>query len=311
MKTKNCKLSDVLTTLRNTKSNALAHMVYFEDSFIRDQLIKKMEREFDVFYFDDLDEMKLAKRSLFKPTIGFISNSPEVISWLSKHKPPVSLLIEVTGDVEKAELPGLCMVVHSHDEASIVAAIEKWSTERGFIADPGAVQYGLGQLTMSELKATLEFLALRDDNFVSLPAITQHLQEYEGNVFKVFDALLFGNRWAFEPELDVLLRTNPPRKILGSLTTQAINVLFCMQGKKGNVDYRTVAAATERKEGSMRVAMEKVKSMHFADVRAVLLYNCLLGLQLKLRRTVAPLSEVDTFRLALLNYFVECGYAGT
>lgn len=310
MKTKNCKLSDILDVLRNGKGAMQAHFVYFEDTFIRDQLLLKVGREFDLFHFDELDELKQAKRSLFKPTIGIIKNTPETIKWLATRKPPITVLIELTDDPAEAELPGICMSLKSVAEANVVEAVVAWAIKRGFIVDPGAVTYGMANLTMAELKATLEFLALRDDNFVSLPAIKNELEEYEGNIFTVFDSLLSGNRWGWEKELGILLKTNAVRKILGSLTTQMTNILFCMQGKKGNVDYRTVAAASERKEGSMRMAMEKVKSMHFNDVRAVLLYNALAGLHLQLRRTVQPLNEEDTFRMALLKYFVDCGHAG-
>jgi hypothetical protein len=313
MRTKNSKISDLLAQARlGASGQANVTLAYFEDQFVLDQVILKLEKEFEVRQFgDDLEEYKLTKKGLFKKAVGLVNYSPELIEHLRAKRPGVATIIIVNDDQLKGEGPSVCLALKAHAGADMQTAFTNWAAKRGFAVDPAAIAFGLDNLTPDELKGLLDYVAMRDDGFVSLPAIQKEFELFEGNIFHLMDSLLFANRWGMEKELDTLLQNNVPHRILASLTTQTRTLMEALQGKKGRASAAAVAEVVEKKEQTIRMAYEKINSAHFNEVRLVLLYNALIGLTLQLRRTIPEITPNETMRMALLQYFVHAGYAGT
>lgn len=314
MRVKKAKISDLLTQVRQGVSkgaNPTVSIVYFEDDFIRDQVMLKLKRECEIRQFgEDLESFKSARKGLFKPAVAMVYFSDDLIQYLTAKRPAMTTIIEVySEDLLENEAPTHCLRVQAHASGNMVEAFQKWAAGRGFTVDPEAIKYGLDYLYPDELKIVLDYLSFRDDGFVSYKAVEKHLEEFEGNIFNLMDKLLSGNRWHFEADLMLLLETNPPQKILSSLLTQTQNVLFSVQGHDAKVPPSAVANVTERSEGAIKVAYDKVKSMHFNTARAVYLYNALIGLTLQLRRG-GDLTPAEIMRVGLLKYFVSCGHLG-
>lgn len=312
MKVKKSSIADVLGAVRNSiqaKRNLL-HFVNCDDPFVLSQVRLKLEKEFEVRDLLNVEELRLAKRALFKPSVAFMYFDPDEAEALRATMPQINVIVLVNSDQLSEKLNVQCMGLAAFAGEDLTEAFDRWLLSRGMQADPAAIKFALEKLPPLNLKPTLEMIGFRDNFWISLPAVEAEFEKINGNIFQLLDQLVRNDRFGFMAELDRVLADQVPHQVLASLLTNTQNLMFCLQGKKAGANYKQVAEVTGKSEGAMKNCMDRVRQSWFSEERLLLLYNALVGLTLQLRRRMPEMTDRDTLKFYLLKYMTQSGYAG-
>lgn len=313
MKYSTVKMADILTAMRSSKV-PFAKIVMAESQFMWEQLDIKLKLHWQVDYPKSFEELMSIRKSLFKPALAVIDYSDELFNKLLKKSPNVPTIVRMTSDTweDDPEKPNIHVDwLENLPAESLIKAFSAWLNSRGMAAEPEAITYGLEKLDSDVLKNTLDFIGLRDNNFISLKAIHGELEHFEISTFKLYDILMSLDRYTLIPTLEDIISNYAPQQILRTMISCNKATLVMMHAKSEHKSVNQAAEMSGLKPGALTIASDRVNSMHFNPMRPVMLHNRLTGLTLKLRRFGRDSTPEKTLKTELLSYFCDCGYLGS
>ncbi|EHM1384058.1 hypothetical protein KFS98_003545 [Salmonella enterica] len=303
-------IRNILDELRSNQSSL--QYLNAESHFMWDQLMRKMTREFEVHYLDTIPELFNASTGLFKPNVYIINWYADIEADLEKFTKKYSIrtrvILRLTDehDDDKNELR--IKWLRNHDLDKMVGAFLSWLAERGARAERPAIELLLKHYSADEIKNTLDFIALRDDNLVTEAAVVAEMDQQEENIFLMQEHLIYGRKHQMLEQYELLLEKNPPLKVVASLLTQTRRIMQAIQAKKAGANAEQLAEITKISPNYARRCLDTVKNPFFKEPNAVLLFNTLIGLKESLMSSSQSSDEI--LRTGLLRYIASTGYAG-
>lgn len=302
-------IKNILDDLRNNPQGL--QFVNAESHFMWDQLVRKMGRDFEIHYLDDIPSLFNANAGLFKPNVYIIKWTKGIQDdfdkFTRKYPLKVRLIIRMTDSDDDDGNELRLKWLRNHNQEDMINAFLKWLADRGARAERGAIEVLLNTLTADEIKNMLDYVALRDDGLVTEAAIRAEMQTSEENIFQLQEDLIFGRKDQMLHQLDLLLEKSVPLQILASLTTQTRRIMQAMQAKEAKATAEQLAEVAGMSPGYARRCLDMTRNPFFKSPNSVLLFNALIGLRMQIIGSGDPL---ETLRIGLLKYIVDVGYAG-